>query len=120
MGSAFVSPAFNWSRLTCPAHILIPTFFFLSSVDNSRHSIGPVPIFVTSFLAIMPLAKLLGYGTEELALRVGQTLGGLINASLGNAVELIVAIIALFQCELTVVQTSLLGSILSNLLLVLG
>ncbi|GAA5856154.1 hypothetical protein JCM9279_004929 [Rhodotorula babjevae] len=65
-------------------------------------------VFVFTFLAIIPLAKLLGYGTEELALRVGQTLGGLMNATLGNAVELIV------------VQSSLLGSILSNLLLVLG
>ncbi|KAL8293474.1 hypothetical protein RQP46_000175 [Phenoliferia psychrophenolica] len=77
-------------------------------------------IFVTTFLAIIPLAKLLGFGTEEIALRVGQTLGGLLNATLGNAVELIVAIIALVKCELRVVQSSLLGSILSNLLLVLG
>jgi Ca2+:H+ antiporter len=66
------------------------------------------------------VAKLLGFATEEIALRVGQTLGGLINATLGNAVELIVAIIALIKCELEVVQASLLGSILSNLLLVLG
>ncbi len=51
---------------------------------------------------------------------MGETLGGLINATLGNAVELIVAIIALFQCQLTIVQTSLIGSILSNTLLVLG
>ncbi|GAA6059745.1 hypothetical protein JCM10212_001953 [Sporobolomyces blumeae] len=72
------------------------------------------------FLAIIPLAKLLGFGTEELALRVGQALGGLLNATLGNAVELIVAIIALAKCEIQVVQSSLLGSILSNLLLVLG
>ncbi|GAA5888523.1 hypothetical protein JCM6882_008983 [Rhodosporidiobolus microsporus] len=77
-------------------------------------------IFVFTFLAIIPLAKLLGYGTEELALRVGQTLGGLLNATLGNAVELVVAIIALAKCEIQIVQSSLLGSILSNLLLVLG
>ncbi|GAA5967451.1 hypothetical protein JCM3765_001879 [Sporobolomyces pararoseus] len=77
-------------------------------------------IFVFNFLAIIPLAKLLGFGTEEIALRVGQALGGLLNATLGNAVELIVAIIALAKCEIQVVQSSLLGSILSNLLLVLG
>jgi Ca2+:H+ antiporter len=53
-------------------------------------------------------------------MRVGQTLAGLLNATLGNAVELIVAIIALLKCELRVVQSSLIGSILSNLLLVLG
>ncbi|KAH9821846.1 Sodium/calcium exchanger protein-domain-containing protein [Melampsora americana] len=79
-----------------------------------------VAIFITSMLAIIPLAKLLGFGTEEIALRVGQTLGGLLNATLGNAVELIVAILALVKCQLVVVQSSLLGSILSNLLLVLG
>ncbi|KZO97331.1 Calcium/proton exchanger [Calocera viscosa TUFC12733] len=77
-------------------------------------------IFVTTFISIIPLAQLIGYGTEELALRVGPTLGGLLNATLGNAVELIVAIIALAQCKLTIVQSSLMGSILSNLLLVLG
>ncbi|KXN91725.1 Vacuolar calcium ion transporter [Leucoagaricus sp. SymC.cos] len=77
-------------------------------------------IFVFSFLAIIPLAKLLGFATEELSLRVGQTLAGLLNATLGNAVELIVAIIALVKCELRIVQSSLVGSVLSNLLLVLG
>lgn len=77
-------------------------------------------VFIFSFLAIIPLAKLLAFGTEEISLRVGQTLAGLLNATLGNAVELIVAIIALTKCELRVVQASLVGSILSNLLLVLG
>ncbi|CAE6465827.1 unnamed protein product [Rhizoctonia solani] len=77
-------------------------------------------VFVTNFIAIIPLAKLLGFATEELAIRVGQTIGGLLNATFGNAVELIVAIVALTKCELRVVQSSLIGSILSNLLLVLG
>ncbi|KAJ7626550.1 Calcium/proton exchanger [Mycena polygramma] len=77
-------------------------------------------IFVFSFLAIIPLAKLLAFATDELSMRVGQTLAGLLNATLGNAVELIVAIIALLKCELGIVQSSLIGSILSNLLLVLG
>ncbi|WVQ78296.1 calcium/proton exchanger [Cryptococcus sp. DSM 104549] len=81
---------------------------------------SPAARFVTSFLAIVPLAKLLGDSTEQLSLKLGQTLGGLLNASFGNAVELIVAIAALAQNELRLVQTSLLGSVLSNLLLVLG
>nr|XP_019013551.1 calcium/proton exchanger [Kwoniella pini CBS 10737]OCF52332.1 calcium/proton exchanger [Kwoniella pini CBS 10737] len=76
--------------------------------------------FATSFLAIVPLAKLLGDSTEQLSMKLGQTLGGLLNATFGNAVELIVAIAALVQNELRLVQTSLLGSVLSNLLLVLG
>lgn len=76
--------------------------------------------FLFSFMAIMPLAKLLGDATDQLSLKLGQTLSGLLNASFGNAVEIIVAIAALLQDELRIVQTSLLGSILSNLLLVLG
>ncbi|SNX84782.1 related to VCX1 - Vacuolar Ca++/H+ exchanger [Melanopsichium pennsylvanicum] len=100
--------------------ILIPVSWALHfALDQSQFKNGIV-VFVTSFLAIMPLATMLSQATEELSLRVGETIGGLINASLGNAVELIVAIVSLFQCELIITQTSLLGSILSNLLLVLG
>jgi len=77
-------------------------------------------VFVFSFIAIIPLAKLLAFATDELSIRVGETLAGLLNATLGNAVELIVAILALVKCELRVVQSSLVGSILSNILLVLG
>ncbi|KAJ7931457.1 calcium/proton exchanger [Mycena leptocephala] len=84
--------------------------------DKESHTL----IFVFSFLAIIPLAKLLAFATDELSMRVGQTLAGLLNATLGNAVELIVAIIALTKCQLGIVQSSLIGSILSNLLLVLG
>jgi Ca2+:H+ antiporter len=69
---------------------------------------------------MVPLAKLLAFTTDDLSIRVGETLGGLINATFGNAVELIVSIIALTKCELTIVQSSLVGSILSNILLVLG
>ena len=63
--------------------------------------------FVFAFLAIVPLASLLSFATEEMALRVGQTLGGLLNATLGNVTELIVAILALVKCELRIVQSSL-------------
>ncbi|KIO34739.1 hypothetical protein M407DRAFT_89616 [Tulasnella calospora MUT 4182] len=76
--------------------------------------------FAFSFLAIVPLAKLLGESTEQLSMKLGETLGGLLNASFGNAVEIIVGVAALVQGELRIVQTSMLGSILSNLLLVLG
>ncbi|KAK7928935.1 calcium proton exchanger protein [Apiospora marii] len=77
-------------------------------------------IFAVNFIAIIPLANMLSNATEEIALRTGETLGGLINATFGNAVELIVAVIALIHKEYIIVQTSLIGSILSNLLLVLG
>ncbi|PKY02988.1 sodium/calcium transporter [Aspergillus campestris IBT 28561] len=81
---------------------------------------NPVAIFVVNFIAIVPLAAMLGFATEEIALRTGETIGGLLNASFGNAVELIVAIIALVDDEILIVQTSLIGSMLSNLLLVMG
>lgn len=81
---------------------------------------SPVARFTLNFLAIIPLASLLSFATEELALKIGETLGGLLNASFGNAVELIVSVIALSQGQLRIVQASMLGSILSNILLVLG
>ncbi|KAG9245256.1 Sodium/calcium exchanger protein-domain-containing protein [Calycina marina] len=77
-------------------------------------------IFVVNFIAIIPLAAMLSFATEEISLHVGESLGGLLNATFGNAVELIVAVLALLDGQITVVQTSLIGSILSNLLLVLG
>lgn len=79
----------------------------------------PAPLtFVFNFLAIMALASLLSFATEELSKKIGQTLGGLLNASFGNATELIVSIVALRQGQIRLVQASMLGSILSNLLLV--
>ncbi|CCE66240.1 hypothetical protein TPHA_0P00820 [Tetrapisispora phaffii CBS 4417] len=76
--------------------------------------------FVFNFLSIIPLASILAYATEELANKAGSTIGGLLNATFGNAVELIVSIIALREGQIRIVQASMLGSLLSNLLLVLG
>lgn len=101
--------------------VFIPVGWALHFVKSGGNkSISDTAVFCVNFIAIIPLAGLLGFSTEEVAMRVGQTLGGLINATLGNAVELIVAIIALIKCEIAVTQSSLIGSILSNLLLVLG
>lgn len=77
-------------------------------------------VFWLNFLAIVPLASVLAYATEELAEHTGETIGGLLNATFGNAVELIVSIIALLNGQVRIVQASMLGSILSNSLLVLG
>ncbi|KAI1973386.1 hypothetical protein LOZ51_005487 [Ophidiomyces ophidiicola] len=82
--------------------------------------VDAIVVFVVNFIAIIPLAGMLGYATEEIALRTGETLGGLLNATFDNAVELIVSILALFKDEFVIVQTSLIGSMLSNLLLVMG
>ena len=81
---------------------------------------GSLTIFLMAGLAIVPLAAWMGTATEELAVVVGPTLGGLLNATFGNATELIVALIALRAGLLDVVKASLTGSIISNLLLVMG
>lgn len=81
---------------------------------------GATAVFILNFLALIPLALLLGDVTEDLAVRFGDTVGGLLNATFGNVVEMILSIAALQQGLYTVVAASLLGSILSNLLLVLG
>ncbi|SPO04939.1 related to calcium/proton exchanger [Cephalotrichum gorgonifer] len=80
----------------------------------------PTSVFVLNFFAIIPLAAVLSFATEEISMKLGETMGGLLNATFGNAVELIVSIAALRKDQIEVVQASMLGSILSNLLLVLG
>ncbi|KAL1511461.1 hypothetical protein AB1Y20_006260 [Prymnesium parvum] len=77
-------------------------------------------VFVLSLLSIAPFAERLSFVTEQLAMHTSETLGGLLNATFGNVTELIVSLFALRSGLLRIVQVSLLGSILSNLLLVLG
>lgn len=77
-------------------------------------------IFVVSALAIIPLSALMGRSTEELAHHTGPTVGGLLNATMGNAAELIITIFALNAGLLELVKASITGSILGNLLLILG
>ncbi|KAL8098766.1 hypothetical protein AgCh_031480 [Apium graveolens] len=77
-------------------------------------------VFFFTLLGITPLAERLGYATEQLAFFTGPTVGGLLNATFGNATEMIISIYALKHGMIRVVQQSLLGSILSNMLLVLG
>ncbi|KAF8274868.1 Sodium/calcium exchanger protein-domain-containing protein [Lactarius quietus] len=95
--------------------LLVP----LAAAAHYLHWDAPLR-FGFSFAAIIPLAKLLGDATEQMSLSLGQTLAGLLNATFGNAVEIIVGITALLQGEVRIVQTSMLGSVLSNILLVLG
>lgn len=71
-------------------------------------------------MALIPLALVLGEVTEDLATRFGDVIGGLLNATFGNVVELILSVAALTKGLYTVVAMSLIGSILSNLLLVMG
>jgi Ca2+:H+ antiporter len=77
-------------------------------------------IFLSSALALIPLAGLLGEATEELAIHTGPKIGGLLNATLGNAAELIITIVALTQGKFELIKASITGSIIGNLLLILG
>ncbi|KAH7674608.1 Calcium/proton exchanger protein [Dioscorea alata] len=77
-------------------------------------------VFLLSMLGIIPLAERLGFATEQLVFFTGPTVGSLLNATFGNATELIISIFALENGMIRIVQQSLLGSILSNMLLVLG
>ncbi|KAL3654918.1 Vacuolar cation/proton exchanger 1 [Castilleja foliolosa] len=81
---------------------------------------GSAWIFALSLLGLTPLAERISFLTEQIAFYTGPTVGGLLNATCGNATELIIAILALTHNRVDVVKYSLLGSILSNLLLVLG
>jgi Ca2+:H+ antiporter len=80
----------------------------------------PLLVFAISALAVMPLASLIGQATEELAAHTGPRLGGFLNATLGNAAELIITIFAIRAGLLELVKASITGSILGNVLLVLG
>uniref|UniRef100_A0A5B6Z0B9 Vacuolar cation/proton exchanger n=1 Tax=Davidia involucrata TaxID=16924 RepID=A0A5B6Z0B9_DAVIN len=99
-------------------NLLIPCGFLAILVDllTSHHGW----VFLLSLLGIIPLAERLGWATEQLAFYTGATVGGLLNATFGNATELIISIHAMRSGMIRVVQQSLLGSILSNMLLVLG
>ncbi|KAI8061156.1 calcium/proton exchanger [Gongronella butleri] len=97
-----------------------PLVIFIPFGIASHFVWSPTITFILNFIAIVPLAKLLGFATEDISLRTGEIIGGLLNASFGNAVELIISVISLTQNLVVVVQASMLGSILSNLLLVLG
>jgi Ca2+:H+ antiporter len=95
--------------------ILVPVSLVL------KLSAGPdLAIFTTSAVAILPLAGLIGRSTEQLALHTGSRVGGLVNATFGNVTELIIAVFLILDDKIEIVKASLTGSILGNLLLVLG
>ena len=107
--------------------IAVPmTCYFAYMAENESMA------FIFSLLAIMPLAFLMGRATEEIALYTSESLGGLLNATFGNAAEMIIALLAIYTASqaasgsdtenlmVGLVQASLIGSILGNLLLVMG
>lgn len=100
----------NWLLLSVPIALLLGFAGWVS----------PLATFVLAALAIIPLAGVLGEATEDLASHLGQGMGALLNATMGNATELIIAIFALRAGHAEVVKASLSGSIIGNVLLVLG
>ncbi len=98
---------------------LLLIFVPIAAVLEFMHG-NPIAIFATSALAIIPLAGWMGRATEHLAEKLGQGVGGLLNATFGNAAELIIALMALRAGLFEVVKASITGSIIGNILLVLG
>src|SRR2546425_10043789 len=96
--------------------IFIPITFTLENVGK----LPPPVIFFSAALAIVPIAALIVQSTEQIARRTGDAVGGLLNATFGNAPELIIALVVLKAGYLEMVRASIIGAILANLLLALG
>ncbi|KAJ9620062.1 hypothetical protein H2204_012372 [Knufia peltigerae] len=112
-----------WKNVKAPLfHSWVNVLLVFVPVGIAVHfaNINPNIVFALNAVAIIPLAGLLTFATECVAHRLGPTLGALLNVSFGNAVELIIFIIALVKNEIRIVQASLIGSLLANLLLILG
>lgn len=104
------TPSLDWLLLFIPVTIVMELAFHPS----------PTILFFSACISIVPLAGLLGRATEQLAEKTGEGIGGLLNATFGNAAELIIAIMALRAGLYDVVKASITGSIIGNILLVLG
>jgi len=96
--------------------VFVPVVLVVEATAPSAHT----ALFVLSVLAIVPLAALLSHATESVAERTGDAVGGLLNATLGNLTELIIAIAALQAGEYTLVKASIAGAIVTNALFMLG
>jgi Ca2+:H+ antiporter len=94
--------------------------FVPAAVGAAFLEVSPVVVFFLSAMAIVPLARFIGESTEELASRTSPVVGGVLNATFGNATELIIGIFALKAGLIEVVKASITGSIIGNLLFVLG
>ena len=99
-------------------YLLVP--FIAIAIVLDLVGADPIIVFFSSALGVVPTAALMGRATEELAHRAGPGIGGLLNVTFGNAPELIIALFALQEGLQEVVKASIVGSILGNLLLVLG
>jgi Ca2+:H+ antiporter len=96
--------------------VFVPVVFAAHSLQPEAHTL----LFVLSVLAIVPLAALLSHATESVAAKTGDTVGGLLNASLGNLTELVIALTALRAGQYMLVKASIAGAIVTNSLFMLG
>jgi Ca2+:H+ antiporter len=96
--------------------LFVPVVFIAETLDPDAHT----RLFVLSVLAIVPLAALLSHATESVAAKTGDTVGGLLNATLGNLTELVIALAALQAGEYALVKASIAGAIVTNTLFMLG
>lgn len=112
--------AFNTFMLNTKAILSLFLLFIPISIAAHFLEWGSSVVFITSALGIIPLAAWMGTATEEIAVVLGPNLGGLMNATFGNATELIIGLVALNAGLVEVVKASITGSIISNLLLVMG
>ena len=94
--------------------------FIPISIVGKFMNFSPAVLFILAALSIIPLAGLMGEGTEEISFYSGPKIGGFLNATFGNATELIISFFALKQGLFEVVKSSIAGSIIGNILLVLG
>ena len=101
-------------------YLAVLLVFIPISIILARIGVPATWVFLTSAIAIIPLAGIMSEATEELAKHMGATVGGLLNATFGNATELIITLLAVHAGELDVVRSSIIGSIIGNILLVLG
>jgi Ca2+:H+ antiporter len=106
---SLLKPSINWLFVFIPVSLAL-----------ERSELPPPVVFFSAALAIIPIARWIVLATEQLAVRTGDAVGGLLNATFGNAPELIIALVALKAGYLDMVRASLIGAILANLLLTLG
>jgi Ca2+:H+ antiporter len=96
--------------------VFVPALFASEKLRPQAHTL----LFLLSILAIVPLAALLSHATESVAARTGDTVGGLLNATLGNLTELVIALAALRAGQIMLVKASLAGAVVTNTLFMLG
>lgn len=106
-----LKPSLDWLLAFVPVAFLVE---YVPAFHNET------ALFICAGIAIIPLAGIMGHATEHLAEHLGQAIGGLLNATFGNAAELIIALMALNKGLIGVVKASITGSIIGNILLVLG